>query len=83
MLKSSLLSVLRAFQRDRGYVLINVAGLVTGIACFLIVALYLRSELTYDQHFDNHDRIFRLAVELETKGKVDRVAQSSLFAGEL
>ena len=83
MLKTSLLIVLRQFQRDRAYALINIAGLVTGIACFLILALYLRSELTYDQHFENHDRIYRMAVELETNGKVDRLAISSRYAAEL
>ena len=83
MLKSSLLIVLRGLRRERVFALVNITGLVAGIACFLILALYLRSELTYDQHFENHDRIYRLAVELETNGKVDRVAVSSMFAGEL
>lgn len=83
MLKSSLLIVLRGLRRERVFALVNITGLVAGIACFLILALYLRSELTYDQHFENHDRIYRLAVELETNGKVARVAVSSMFAGEL
>ena len=79
----NLMIVLRGLQRERAYALINIAGLAAGIACFLILALYLRSELTYDQHFEKHEQIYRLAVELETNGKVDRVAASSLFAGEL
>ena len=79
----NLMMALRGLQRDRAYALINIAGLGAGIACFLILALYLRSELTYDQHFEKHEQIYRLAVELETNGKVDRVAASSLFAGEL
>ena len=83
MLKNSFLVVLRGLRRDRVYALINIGGLAVGIACFVLLGLYLRSELTYDQHFENHDRIYRLAVELETNGKVDRLAVSSMFAGEL
>jgi putative ABC transport system permease protein len=46
--------------REKAYVLINILSLSLGIAGFLILALYLRSELTYDTHHVNHERIYRL-----------------------
>ncbi len=83
MLKSSLLVVLRGLRRDRGYALINIVGLAIGIACFILLGLYLRSELTYDQHFDKHAQIHRLVSVIETNGKVNRAAMSSLAIGEM
>ena len=83
MLESSLLVVLRGLRRDRGYALINIVGLAVGIACFILLGLYLRSEFTYDQHFDKHAQIHRLVSVIDTNGKVNRAAQSSLVIGEM
>lgn len=60
MLASTLKLILRNLYRDRLYALINIAGLAIGFCCFLVIFLYLRSELTVDQHFDRHERIYRL-----------------------
>ena len=83
MLKNSFLVVLRGLRRDRAYALINIGGLATGIACFVLLGLYLRSELTYDQHFDKHDQIYRVVTEIDASGKVDRASISSMFLGGL
>ena len=47
---------LRKLYREKLYAAINVAGLSLGIACCVILGLYLRSELTYDQHNLNYKR---------------------------
>ena len=83
MLKNSFLVVLRGLKRDRAYALINIGGLAVGIACFVLLGLYLRSELTYDQHFDKHDQIYRVVSEIDANGKVDRASISSMFLGGL
>jgi putative ABC transport system permease protein len=83
MLKNSLLMVLRGLKRDRGYALINIGGLAIGIGCFVLLGLYLRSELTYDQHFDKHEQIYRVVSEINANGKVDRSASSSWMLGDL
>ena len=56
MLKHYLTITLRHFNREKSYALINILGLSLAIACSLILALYIRSELTYDQHNLNHER---------------------------
>ena len=43
--------LLRMLRREKLYAAINIAGLSLGIACCLILGLFLRSELTYDQHY--------------------------------
>ena len=83
MLKNSFLVVLRGLKRDRAYALINIGGLAVGIACFVLLGLYLRAELTYDQHFDKHRQIYRVVTEIDANGKVDRASISSMFLGGL
>ncbi|MDO9317263.1 MAG: ABC transporter permease [Gammaproteobacteria bacterium] len=51
----------RKLLRERLYVSISIGSLTIGIACSLIIALYLYSELTYDQSHKNHERIYRLS----------------------
>src|SRR5262245_14603165 len=69
MLKNYIVIALRKFSRERTYVLINIVSLALGIASFLILALYLRSELTYDLHHVNHDRIYRLVARFQRAGQ--------------
>src|SRR6516162_10703629 len=74
---------LRTLARDKSYALINVVGLAIAIACCLILGVYLRSELTYDQSHENYKRIFRVANEFEINGKTDRYARSSVMLGPM
>jgi putative ABC transport system permease protein len=75
VLKSYITIALRKLSREKLYVSINIFSLALGIASFLILALYLRSELTYDKHHVNHDRIYRVtATFFKLEGRVDRFA---------
>ncbi len=74
---------LRTLARDKTYAVLNVAGLALAIACCLILGLYLRSELTYDQSHVNHERIFRVVNEFEINGKLDRFAVTSPMLGPM
>ncbi len=67
MFKMTLLVSLRNFRRDSAYVLINLCGLVLGIACFLLLALFLQSQLSYDRHFNNYQNIYRVADRLHSE----------------
>jgi putative ABC transport system permease protein len=44
-------------------------GLAIGIACFIVTSLWVKDELSYDAHFRNHDRIYRIENTLVTKGE--------------
>ena len=55
---------LRTLYREKVYAIINISGLALGIACCLILGLFLHSELTYDQHHKNHKHIYRIVYKL-------------------
>jgi len=59
MFSDFLITIWRSAVRERSYALINLVGLSLGLACCVVLALFLRGELTYDQHFAKHDRIYR------------------------
>ncbi len=68
MLKNYLLLALRNQRRHAGYALLNLTGLALGMACCLLIALYVRDELTFDRFHENADRIHRLAMGSATSG---------------
>jgi putative ABC transport system permease protein len=39
---------------------INIIGLAIGLACCIIITLFVRYELSYDKQWDNADRIYRV-----------------------
>jgi len=39
---------------------INVIGLAIGLACCIIITLFVRHELSYDKHWNDADRIYRV-----------------------
>lgn len=67
-------SVLAGLHRDKLYAAVNVAGLALAFSACLVLGLYLRSELTYDRHHANHERIYRVAAQFTANGREERVA---------
>ena len=60
MLKNYLKIALRNIKRHKGYSFINIFGLAVGMACCIIVLLWMRDEFSYDRFYNNGDRLYRL-----------------------
>ena len=60
MLINYLKTALRNFWRNKIYSLINVAGLAIGMACSIIIFLWVNNELSYDRFHQNANHIFQL-----------------------
>ncbi len=60
MIKNYLTIALRNILRHKGYAVINISGLAIGIACCMVIFLFVRSELNYDRFHKNGERIFRV-----------------------
>lgn len=67
MFRNYLTVAWRHLLKHKGYSFINVAGLATGMACFLLILLYVQHEQSYDQAHPNVDRLYRLVYD-NTKG---------------
>jgi putative ABC transport system permease protein len=50
MLLNYLKIFLRQFSRNSIFTAINLLGLATGLACFVLIRLYVINETSYDRH---------------------------------
>ncbi len=60
MFKSFLKVAIRNIIRQKAYALINVLGLSIGIACSILITLFIIHESSYDRFHENSDRIVRI-----------------------
>ncbi|MEM8602200.1 MAG: ABC transporter permease, partial [Bacteroidota bacterium] len=60
MLKSYLLVALRTLRRQTSYATLNVLGLALGIACFVLIALFVQHEWSFDRHHPEADQLYRV-----------------------
>lgn len=60
MLKNYLIVALRNIKKNKVYSLLNISGLAIGMAAFILIFLYVRYELSFDQWNQNADRIYRV-----------------------
>jgi putative ABC transport system permease protein len=81
MPKNYLKVAVRNLLRNKAYTLINIAGLSVGMACTILILLWVHYELSYDRYHENADRIYRLASHIEIGEMRGRYAVSNLPIG--
>lgn len=59
MIKNYFKTAFRSLKKQGIFATVNVIGLATGIACFILISLFVRDELTFDKFHKNTDRIYR------------------------
>ena len=68
---------IRALNRQKAYVLINIIGLSIGIACSLLISLFVLNELSYDQFNTKKDRIYRVVLHGKLGGQEAHVSSTA------
>jgi len=69
MLSNLIKYSLRSFKRQRSYIIINILGLSIGIACSLLITIFVINEASYDKYNEKKDRIFRLVLNGKIGGQ--------------
>ena len=72
---------LRSFKRQRAYITINILGLSIGIACSLLIALFVINEASYDTYNVKKDRIFRAVLNGKIGGQEVTTTSSPAVMG--
>jgi putative ABC transport system permease protein len=49
----------RSIYRNKGFSAINISGLAIGLASAIVLLLWIRNELTFDQFHRNRDRVYQ------------------------
>jgi putative ABC transport system permease protein len=60
MFKNYLKVALRNIRKHKGYSLINIVGLAVGIACCILILLWVQDELSFDRFHKKGDNIYRV-----------------------
>lgn len=83
MFKNYFSVMLRVFNREKLYSLINVFGLALGFTSCLMIYLFIRDELRYDKfHFDS-ERIYRVSAAYMRQGVWEPYATNAWKTAEL
>lgn len=82
MIKNYLKIALRNIFRNKIYSFINIFGLAVGMACFVLVILYIRYEFSYESFHKNADNIYRVNVVHNHPKGVYRLSHSMVPLGK-
>jgi len=81
MIKNYFKIAFRNLVRHKGFSLINIIGLAIGMSAFMLIFMYVRFELSYDNFHAKGDNIYRLNVDLKSANDVMKGAESTMPMG--
>lgn len=81
MLKNYLKIAYRNVMRTRTFSAINIAGMMISLAAFMLMALYIEYEYSYDHFHHQADRIYRVVDDKQTNALMQHGAGSAAPVG--
>ena len=69
MLNNYLKILFRGFIRNKTFSIINILGLSVGLTCFMLIALYVVDEFSFERHQEKLDRIYMVSTEASWNGQ--------------
>ncbi len=70
MLRNYFKIAFRTLQRNISYSIINISGLAVGIACSILILLWVYDELTFNHYFTKYDLIHQVKLNTKTDNGV-------------
>ena len=70
MLKHNIKLTFRSFQRNKTSFLINLIGLSTGLACALLIYLWVNDEMSMDKFHDRDSQLYQVMLNLDFKNEI-------------
>lgn len=65
MFRNYLKTALRNMQRNKLFTGLNIFGLATGLACSILIFLWVKDEISYDRFNPGAEKIFRLSASVK------------------
>lgn len=72
----------RNLLRNKAFSAINIFGLAIGISCFMLIAVFVYNELSYDSHIANAGQIYRVNLAVTGNGNTDLYPNADYAVGE-
>ena len=60
MIKNYFKIALRNIKRYSTYSILNISGMAIGMACSILILLWVQDEWSFDRHFKNADNLYRV-----------------------
>src|SRR5215213_8740161 len=70
MLRNYLKVAFRYLSRHKGYTVLNVSGLAVGIACCILIMLFVKNEWSYDKFHSKSSRLHRAWLKEFYQGEI-------------
>ncbi|WP_419212800.1 ABC transporter permease [Maribacter sp. X9] len=84
MFKNYIKIAWRNIKKDKLFTVIKIGGFAMGIAACILIALFIKNELSYDEHYVNKNRIYRVVMQGQMNGEtLKSVHFQRLFAETL
>jgi len=69
MIKNFIKIALRNIKKHKGYSFINITGLAVGMACCLLITIWVLDELSYDKFHENAQNLYRVEENQDYSGR--------------
>lgn len=70
MFKNNLKTAWRSIKKDKFFTIIKIGGFAVGIAACLLIALFIGDEVSYDEHYENKNQIYRVVMQGKFQGEL-------------
>ncbi|QQS35417.1 MAG: ABC transporter permease [Ignavibacteriales bacterium] len=81
MFKNYLKIAFRNLLKNKIHSAINIAGLIIGITCVVLIFLFVSDELSYDRFHSKKDRIYRVIEKIDTEGQGEESSSNPFPVG--
>jgi putative ABC transport system permease protein len=81
MIKNYFKTAWRNLTRSKVYSFINVAGLSLGLACAMLIMLYVKDEVSFDRFHKNVDNIYRVVLKSNQQGQEKEISNTGFLPG--
>ena len=82
MFKNYFKTALRNFKKNKIFSFINIVGLSIGLTCFVLIAVFVYDELSYDQYAADAKDIYRVQLNVTGNGDVAVYPDVDFAVGE-
>jgi putative ABC transport system permease protein len=83
MFKNYLKIAIRNSLRNKGYSFIIIIGFSIGLACFIMMAMWVANELSYDKFFSKADRIYKVDADTHFSNKDLKLGSQTNYTGPM
>lgn len=77
MFRNYLVIALRNIWKYKGFSFINILGLAIGLACCILILLFIQHELSFDKYHNGADRTYRVVIDIKNKTSSRQFAATS------